>query len=48
MKAALSLFVGLGGIEIVPLVGEMVLFKIPLELGIAQVKQRADLQGAKV
>ncbi len=48
MQAALALLVGLGGIEIIPLVRQVVLLQISLHLGVAPVKQRADLERAEV
>ena len=48
MQAAFALLVGFGGIEIIPFVGQMLLFQIILHVRIAPIKYRADFQRAEV
>ena len=48
MQAALALFVGLGGVEVVPLVGQVVFFEIGFQLRIVPMEKRAHLQSAEI
>ena len=48
VQAALALFVGLGRIEIIPLVRQIVLLQIIFHVRVAPVKHRADLQRAEI
>ena len=48
VQTTLSLLVGLGRVEVVPLVRQIVLLEILLEVGIAPMENRTDLQGAEV
>src|SRR5688572_1502686 len=48
VEAALPFLIGLGRIEIIPFVRKLVLREIGVEVGIREVKERADLERAEV
>ena len=48
MEAALTFFISLGRIEIVPFVRKSMMNEIGFQLRVLEVKDRADFQGSKV
>ncbi len=48
MEAALAFFIGFGRVEVIPFVGQVVLFEVRLHSGVGQVKHGTDFQGPEI
>src|SRR2546426_10818154 len=48
VQAAFALFIGLGWVEVVPFVWQIVLFEVSLHLGISPLENRTNLESIEI